>query len=293
MKSNYLCSSVFICVWAAFGITASTAASVRLVDDIGRTVELKAPAKRIVTLAPFLTELAFTAGAGESVVGVSAHSDYPPQAKSLPQVAMAGALSIEPLVALSPDLVLAWRDSIRPEDLARLATFGTPVFVTQAKRLDDVPRLLEAIGRLTGRDTHAAVADYRARIDAQRKRHANQPRVAVLLEIWHRPLTTISGPHWINEALEICGAENTFKGLSVVAPELSWEDVYLRDPPVIVGAGSAAGAEEFRANWKARSTLAAVKANRLVFVDADTIQRPSARLVEGVVQLCTGLDAVR
>ncbi|HEY4998699.1 MAG TPA: ABC transporter substrate-binding protein, partial [Usitatibacter sp.] len=96
---------LLICGFAAFCITASAAASISLKDDLGRPVELEQPARRIVTLAPFLTELAFSAGAGDRVVGVSAYSDYPPEARKLPQVSTAAGFSLESIAALEPDLV--------------------------------------------------------------------------------------------------------------------------------------------------------------------------------------------
>ncbi|MGZ5099791.1 MAG: cobalamin-binding protein [Usitatibacter sp.] len=292
--SAFICAtSAFICVSTAFCITSSAAAEISLKDDLGRTVELKQPAQRIATLAPFLTELVFSAGAGKRLVAVSAHSDYPPEARGLPQVATAASFSIEPLAALNPDLVLAWRDSIRPEDIDRLERFGAAVYVAQARSLEDVARLLQDIGRMAGRDVGPIVRDYRAKLDQLRSAHAHEPRITVFLEIWNRPLTTIAGSHWINEALTLCGAQNLFAALPGVAPLVSWESVYERDPWAIVGAGSAANAEEFRANWKSRAALKAVKEGRLVFVDADTIQRPTLRVAEGVAQLCAGLDRVR
>ena len=285
--------SAFICGLLAFCINPSTAAPITVNDDLGRKVEMKAPAKRIVTLAPFLTELVYSAGAGANLVGVSAYSDYPAEAKILPRVATAITLSIEPLVALRPDLVLAWRDTIRPEDIERLERFGVAVFVVQARRLDDVPRVLGLIGRLAGRDVASVAQGYSGRLEGLRRARAGQPPVKAFLEIWHRPLTTIAGEHWMNEALALCGAANVFRDLPGVAPLVSWEQVYARDPRVVVGAGSAASAAEFTANWKERATLAAVREERLVFVDADTIQRPTLRLAEGVAQLCAGLDRVR
>src|SRR5947209_1030210 len=106
--------SVAVCVPNAFGVAASTAAAISLTDDLGRKVELAHPAQRIVTLAPFLTELAFSAGAGKRVVGASAFSDYPPEARALPEVASAAGIALESLAALHSDLVLAWGDTIRP-----------------------------------------------------------------------------------------------------------------------------------------------------------------------------------
>lgn len=282
--------------WAASALVLSFAlhaAPVTLVDDQGRTVELKAPATRIVALAPFLTELAFSAGAGERVVGVSAYSDYPPEAKRLPQVATAISLSLEPLLALKPDLVLAWRDTIRAEDIERLKGFEIPVFVAQARSLEDVPRLLAAIGRLTARDVADAANAYRARLDSLRRAHAGLAPIPVFLEIWHNPLTTIAGAHWMNESLALCGAENAFRDLPGVAPVVPWELLYARDPRVIVGAGSAMTEATFHADWALRPTLAAVRDKRLVFIDADTIQRPTLRLADGVAQLCAELDRLR
>jgi iron complex transport system substrate-binding protein len=292
-RSFYPCLSAFIGGFTAFCFTMSAAASITVKDDLGRSVEMRQPAQRIVTLAPFLTELAYSAGAGDRVVGVSAFSDYPPQAKSLPVVSSAVGIALEPLVALAPDLVLAWRDTIRPEDIERLERFGVAVFVAQARRLDDVPRLLGLIGRLAGRDASSVADAYSARIQRLRREHAGIAPVRALLEIWHRPLTTIAGDHWMNEALEVCGATNDFRGVAGVAPVIPWEQVYARDPRVVVGAGSAADAAQFHDNWRERPTLAAVRENRLVFVDADTIQRPTLRLAEGVAQLCAGLDRVR
>ena len=285
--------SAAIGAFTAFCINAAAAASISLRDDLDRAVELKAPAQRIVTLAPSLTELVFSVGAGERVVGVSAYSDYPPQAKTLPQVSTAAGFSIEQIAALKPDLVLAWRDSARPEDIERIARFGTAVFVAHSRNFEDVPRLLRAIGALTGLDGAAPAAQYEAKLARVRREFAGQPRLTAILEIWNRPLTTIAGRHFMNEALEICGARNVFQDLSGIAPVVPWEEVYRRDPEIVIGASSAATEEEFRANWRERPTLAAVKFDRLVFVDADRIQRLTARTPEGIAALCEAIARVR
>jgi iron complex transport system substrate-binding protein len=286
-------SSAFIGGFTAFCITASTAASISIKDDLDRSVELKQPAQRIVTLAPSLTELAFSVGAGSRVVGVSAYSDYPPEAKKLPQVSTAAAYSIESIAALKPDLVLAWRDSVRREDIERITAFGAAVFVAHSRNFEDVPRLLKAIGTLTGLDGAAPAAQYQAKLARVRRDYAGKRELSALLEIWNRPLTTIAGRHFMNEALEICGARNVFQDLDGVAPVVPWEEVYRRDPELVVGASSAAGAGEFRANWRERPTLRAVRSDRLVFVDADRIQRLTARTPDGIAALCEAIARVR
>jgi iron complex transport system substrate-binding protein len=285
--------SAFIGAFTAFWFTTSAAAEISVKDDLGRKVELKAPAQRIVTLAPFLTELAFAAGLGDRVVGVSAYSDYPPEAKRLPQVADANGPLAEPLAALHPDLVLAWRDSIRAEEIERLAHLVPAVFVARARTLEDVPRLLASIGTLAGVDTGGLSRAYQERLASLRGRYARRRTVPVFLEIWSRPLTTISGRHFMNEALAICGARNVFANLPGVAPEVSWEALYARDPPVIVGVGSAPTEAAFRASWSEHRTLAAVREGRLVFVAPDRLQRPTTRTPEGIAELCAAIDRVR
>lgn len=292
-KARTGASFAAICVVLLAIARPAIAAPITVEDDLGRTITLEAPAKRIVTLAPFLTELAFSAGAGDRVVGVSAHSDYPPQAVRRPQVANAAGVSIEQVASLRPDLALAWKDSLRDQDIERLQRLGVAVFVAQARGLHDPPRLLRAIGRLAGTDAEAAAEGYRRTLERLRETHAGRRRLRAFVEIWHRPLTTIAGAHWINEALLVCGAQNVFAELPGVAPLVSWEQLYLKDPEVVVGAGSAADAAAFEAQWRTHPALAAVRDSRLVFAHADTIQRPTLRLAEGVARLCESLQRVR
>ena len=272
---------------------SAVASPIAVKDDLGREVVLPHPAQRIVTLAPFLTELAFSIGAGDRVVGASAFSDYPREAKRLPRVATAAGLSLEALAALHPDLVLAWKDSIRPEEAERIARLGAAVFVAEARTLEDVPRLLADLGRLTALDPSAQSAQYERELAALRERYSRRPPIAVFLEIWSRPLTTISGRHFMNEALAMCGAHNVFADLPGVAPEVPVEALYARDPAAIVGVGSAPDEARFRANWSAYPALAAVREGHLVFVSPDRLQRPTLRTPAGIAELCAALDRVR
>jgi len=268
-------------------------ADVRVTDDTGRAVTLPRAASRIVTLAPFLTELAFSAGLGDAVVAVSEHSDFPAEARKRPTVSSAMGVSIEAVAALKPDLVIAWQDAIRPADIERFGALGIPVFVAQARRLDDVPRLLDIVGRLGGKPTAHLADGYRTRLRALQDAHRASVPMPVLVEIWHQPLTTLAGPHWINEAVALCGASNAFSDLPGIAPAISWELVLARQPRAIVGAGSAPREADFRAAWSDRTALDAVRAGRLVFIDGDLIQRPTLRLADGVERLCAGIDRVR
>ena len=285
--------------WAAAAFAAvalhcaGAPAAVAMRDDAGRDVRLAAPASRVVTLAPFLTELVFEVGSGSRLVAVSEHSDWPAAARALPEVGNAFTFSLERIAALHPDLVLVWKDSVRAADIERLERFGAQVFVVEARTLADVPRALEAVARLTGGDAAGAVSAYRAKLQSLRAAHAHSPPLGVLLEIWHQPLTTVSGRHFMNEALALCGAHNVFDDLPGVAPVVSWEQVYRRDPDAIVSVSEGPTAEQFFASWREHPTLRAVKSGRLAFVASDRLQRQSARLADGVAELCAALDRLR
>lgn len=281
---------------AAVGLLAISVAvlaqpSVR--DDLGRTIAPVGQGKRIVSLSPFITEAVYAAGAGLELVGVSEYSDYPEAAKKLPPVSGALGVEWEKLAALKPDLAFAWKDTLRDNDLERFAQLRIPVFVLSGRRLDDIPRTLRAVAAMTGRPPPAAAMSFELRMTKLRVASASKPRVPVFLEIQHRPLMTIAGSHFMNDALAVCGAENVFAKLPGVAPEVSWEQLMASDPRAIVGAGAPENEKDFVARWKDHPTLRAVKTGALVYVNGDHFYRPTVRIADGIESLCKGIDRVR
>lgn len=271
---------------------AGAAAPITLIDDRGRSVRLPGPAQRIVTLAPHLTELAFAAGAGAALVGVAAHSDFPPEAAELPSVASASGLELERLVELKPDLVLAWKSGNRPSDVQRLEALGYPVFITEPSKLDDVPRLLRAIGQLAGTATQAerAALDYERELARLGAHYSKRRSVSVFYQIWDRPLMTIGGSHLITQVIRFCGGRNVFDGITLLAPEVSLESVMAADPDVILVGG---GDEGGKGPWPRLPALRAVSAGRVYRVDAALVERATPRLVQGVAEVCEKLERAR
>lgn len=268
-------------------------ADIVLTDDLGRRVVLAAPAKRIATLAPSITEAAFAVGSGPRVAGVSAWSDFPPAAAGLPVVSTAFAIDMEAIARLAPDLVIAWKDSFRPSDIGRLEALGARVFVVQSRTLAEIPRLLAATAALSGGDAGPATRAFESRLAAVRARYAGKPRLRVFLEISHRPLMTVAGRHFMVEALEACGATSVFADLADVAPPVSWEEVFVRNPDAIVGTGPEDGEAAFRGAWAGRTGLDAVRGGKLAYVSSRALGRPSPRVVEGIEALCAAIDRLR
>jgi iron complex transport system substrate-binding protein len=268
------------------------AASVTLIDDRGVTVRLERPAQRIVTLAPSLTELAFAAGAGQAVVGVAAYSDYPPAANRLPVVASSGGVDLEGLLAVKPDLVLAWRSGNRPTDLERLEQLGIPVLATEPRQLADVPRMLRLIGQAAGTGTsdEAAAQAFETNVAGLRARYADARAVTVFYQVWERPLRTIGGAHIIDEVIRVCGGRNVFAELKPLAPEVSLESVIAADPDVVLtGDGEGTGVPA----WARQAHLRAVKEGHVYGIDADLVERATPRLAQGVGQVCERLARAR
>jgi iron complex transport system substrate-binding protein len=274
----------------------SAHAEVRVSDVNGDAVVLAQPARRIVSLAPHLTELLFAVGAGDRLVGTVAHADFPDAARRVPRVGDSAMLDLERIAALRPDLVLVWRHGNAPQQLLRLAGLKLPTYAHEARTLGDISRVLRDLGTLTGRQADAARrADaFEQAVEALRARHAGQPRVRVFYQVWPQPLMTLNGEHLISQALDTCGADNVFAAQRLLTPTVTEEAVLLSDPDAIVtGWNPAYGGAPPLDAWRRFSALRAVRNGQLLTVDPDLLHRQSDRVVIGVQELCAKLDTVR
>jgi ABC-type Fe3+-hydroxamate transport system substrate-binding protein len=132
-----------------------------------------------------------------------------------------------------------WRDSVKPEEIQRLESLGIRVVVVAARTLDEIPGALEQVAAGANVDVSAKSRAFRERVAKLRSAYSSRRRLEAFLEIWNKPLTTVAGRHYMNDALEVCGAHNVFADLPGVTPVVPWESVYARDPEVVIGAGSA------------------------------------------------------
>lgn len=270
------------------------AEALRFVDDAGREVVLDAPARRIVSLAPHVTELLFAAGAGEYLVGVDEYSDHPAAARALPRIGRHSGLDLEAILALQPDVVIGWASGNRMPELQRIEALGVALYLNEIRRIEDIAASIETFGRLTASPSAPqAAAALRQRATAIRTRPAAEHVVSVFYQIWDRPLMTVNGAHLISEALTLCGGRNVFAALPALAPVVGVESVLAADPQVIFAAGSNAQNRDWLAQWRRWPQLAAVRKDNLFEVQADIVQRPTPRFLDGVETLCDALDAAR
>lgn len=273
----------------------AAAAGTRLSDDSGRDVVLDQAARRIISLTPHLTELLFAAGAGEHIVGTVGYSDYPPAARGITRVGDSAQLDLERIVALKPDLIVVWRDGNAQRQLAKLLHLGIPVFYSESRRLSDIARAIEQLGRLAGTQAVAYPAA-RAFLDhaaGLRARYAGRSPVTVFYQIWDQPLLTVNGEHLISDVIRLCGGRNVFAGLKLLTPEVSTEAVLAADPEAIGGVSAEAGQPGNMDTWKQWPRLKAVARGNLFAIDSDTISRNTPRILKGAEQLCEHLEAAR
>ncbi|MFP4892228.1 cobalamin-binding protein [Paraburkholderia sp. EG304] len=285
---------------AALALSALSAhAAITVTDDSGATVTLAAPAQRVISLAPHVTELLYAAGGGPKMVGAVSYSDYPPEAKQLPRVGDNKALDLERIVALKPDLIVVWRHGNAQRQLERLRELHVPLFFSEPRRLDDIAVSLTKLGRLLGASASAdaAAAAYRGDIARLRARYANRPVVSVFYQVWDRPLMTLNGEHMISDVITLCGGRNVFADLQPLVPTVSTEAVLAANPQAIVTAAPGATQPDTTLpqldTWRAWPRLAAVANNNLFAIDGDLINRPAPRIAQGARQLCEDLELAR
>jgi len=270
-------------------------AEIRVTDDAGRQLSLPAPARRIISLAPHITELLFAVGAGAAVVGASDFSDYPEAARAIPRVGGGGGLDLEAVLALRPDLVIAWQSGNRAGPVRRLQQLGVPVFYSEPHHLEDIVSSLERFGQLTGSQDAASLQAraFARRLQELRRRHTGRETVSVYYQIWERPLMTLNGQHIVSDVIRLCGGRNVFADLPALAPQIDVEAVLTANPDVIV-VGDAAGAQaDSLVAWRRWPELAAVRNGHLYAIQRELLVRHTPRLLEGAEQLCRLLDEVR
>ncbi|VVC75268.1 Vitamin B12-binding protein [Aquicella siphonis] len=260
-------------------------------DDYHHLVQLKQPARRVVSLAPDITEILFAIGGGERIAGVIQGSDYPPAARQLPLVGSYQGIDLEKIISLRPDLIVVWGNSFaRPLEV--LKKMGVPVYVSEPRQISDVPRTMQNLGCLLGQQEKAqdAANAYNQRLARFAKQYQHVSRLRVFYQIGFPALITINKNSWISEIITLCGGVNVFADTRFPAPEVSRESVMAADPQVILSDADQAG---WKTEWLKWPGISAVRNGQLFTIPADLIDRPGPRLLQGMERVCQSLQQAR
>ena len=264
--------------------TGCLASEVEVFDDLGNSVRLSARPNNIVSLAPHLTEMLFSLGVGDRVVATVQYSDYPEAAKSVPRLGDAFSLSVEAIVAVDPDLIVAWSTGGNHRTLTQLRELGYALYINEAASLEGIGSTVQRIGLLVGEGEQGTrlAADFNAQLRQQKQQNQSGDPATVFFQISDSQLYTVNDQHLIGQGLEVCGGRNIFGGLSIMVPMVSLESVVNANPDVILVASPHEGyvgrwsQEWARLGWEGR-----VRA-----INASLITRPSLRMLDGIKSMC-------
>lgn len=258
------------------------------VDDTGRKIFFANAPRRIVSLAPSITEMLFALDSGNHVVGVTSFCNFPPETVTLQKVDEVTS-SLEHLLNLRPDLVLTPRGFLSTDGVRELEQLKIPVFAFETHTLDDVLRHLSTLGRLLdrGKPADALVGRLRERIKQVTTQSVGRPRPKVLYVVKSDPVITVGPGSFIHHMIELAGGTNIATDTRTAFPQLSMETVLKKNPDILIlpAGDSEAGSESQLAQWRTWSALSAVRYNRLVQVASDLLDRPGPRIVEGLEHL--------
>ena len=287
-------TTLSFCLAALLAVARAAAPVWQAHDDEGRLISLPAPPQRIVSLSPGATAMLFAAGGGARVVGTPEFSVEPGAARGILRIGDSHGFDLERILALRPDLIVAWTGAFSAAQLLPFERAGLPVYRHRVVRLDDLPTAIIRLGALLHTEATASqsAAGLRARITALRARYHRAAAPRLLLQVWDRPVYTLGGQQLLSDAIEACGYSNVYAELHDAAPAVSLESIAARDPDVILAlAADMHMAQEWLGRWRALPQLRAVRHGRLQsFVDT-RLSRLGPEAVDATEALCAQLAA--
>ena len=275
-----------ILLLAAFVLLPGAAAGGGFVDEAGRKVVVPDEPRRIVSLAPSITEILFALGLGDRVVGVTEFSTYPPEAAEKPRIGSYIRLNAERILDLRPDLAVGTVDGNKLSLVELLEDAGVAVYAVNPRSVEGMIRTVAGLGAVCGVGAHgkAVAAGLRERLDRVVRQAREGPRPRVFLQINIRPIMSVNRDTLHHDVIRLAGGENITAGHDVPYPRLSLEEVLNKAPDVILISSMERGGafEEARESWLQWDTIPAVRSGRVHLIDSDLIDRPSPRVIEGL-----------
>ena len=269
-------------------------AGISLPQADGSSLELDAPAERLLTLSPHLAELVFAAGAGENLVATVEYSEYPEAAANVPRIGDAFRIDVERVLALSPDLVIAWDSGNPRQAINQIVSLGIPVWSVEIREPGEIAEAIRAIGDASGQTQTArvAVANFQRRLNKLSSQFSSPETLDYFYQVDENPLYTINGEHLISKGLSLCGGRNIFHNLPGLAFQVTHESVIVADP-VVMFAPVQDNEPDPLAIWLDWPGMQAVSGKALFSLPADKISQATPRLLDALEIACSLLDKLR
>jgi vitamin B12 transport system substrate-binding protein len=290
-----------IMLWKALGLMlsfaflASNTQAGTLAEQVLQLEETKQTKPKIIALSPHIVELLFEIGAGDQIIGTTDYADYPKQALAIERVGNAVKLKLEEIVALSPDIIIAWTSGNPAQDLDKLKTLGFRVEYSQPDTFDELIKEIEYFGSITGNQKQANVVALKMqkKLSALKDKYQQAKPINVFYEVWHEPLTTVAANAWSQHQLELCNVTNPFEYASLDYPQISVEALLQKNIQVIIQPTSSHSSLRSFFDWSRFNSIAAVQNSQFIQPNADALHRMTSRSLDEVVRLCSQLEQAR
>lgn len=264
-------------------------------DAMQRQVTVPKSAKRIVSMAPSVTELLFAIGLDEEIVGVTDFCNYPDAAKEKSKIGGYFNPNVEAILSLEPDLIVATPDGYSKERVEKLDLTGAPVFLVHPQDVDEMLETMLTLGKVTGKEDTAkqVVEKLRERVETVRKEVKAIPqdkRPKVFYEIGHDPLCTAGPGTFVDNLISDAGGINIASDAPNNWPRYSVEAVITKKPDIIITAPHVSSSDETKMEtrleaWRKYRTIPAVQNGKIYPVISDILLRPGPRIVDGLEEL--------
>tara|TARA_B110000238_G_scaffold123946_1_gene134130 strand:+ start:3407 stop:4309 length:903 start_codon:yes stop_codon:yes gene_type:complete len=280
-----------VLVTLIFAVTCASDASaeIRVIDDLGEEVVLLKPARRVISLAPHITELIYSLGAEKQIVGTVKYSDYPPKASTLPRIGDAFSLNIESVLALKPDLIIAWHTGGNNRPIERLRSLGLPVYTNEAKSLAGIGEAIIDIAALLGKKERGFALQQEFVTALENSRVVKKSSPVIFFQISDQELYTVSSEHLIGQAINHCGGKNLFSDISPNVSQVNQEMILANQPDVIVVTQRPGSESAWVKTWRGFTGTQ----YQVDTIDPDLISRPSLRMLDGIKAICEIVNGAR
>ena len=280
-----------VLVTLIFAVTCASdvSAEIRVIDDLGEEIVLLKPARRVISLAPHITELIYSLGAEKQIVGTVKYSDYPPEASTLPRIGDAFSLNIESVLALKPDLIIAWHTGGNNRPIERLRSLGLPVYTNEAKSLAGIGEAIIDIATLLDKNERGFALQQEFVTALENSRVVKKSSPVIFFQISDQELYTVSSEHLIGQAINHCGGKNLFSDISPNVSQVNQEMILANQPDVIVVTQRPGSESAWVKTWRGFTGTQ----YQVDTIDPDLISRPSLRMLDGIKAICEIVNGAR
>jgi iron complex transport system substrate-binding protein len=289
MRNAFFTFILLFLLFFTVPLSPAYGASRLVIDEIGREVSLSSCPKKIVSLAPNITETLFALGLGSEIAGVTIFCNYPEEAKKKPKVGGLINLSLEKIVSLEPDLIIATADGNRKETVVQLENIGLPVYVINPRNVMEILSMISHIGIITGREREAErlTRNLEGRIANVLAHKEGFARPRVFIQVGMDAMISAGRNTFLNELITMAGGDNIAGDSAIRYPRLGIEEIIIKKPDFIIVSSMKKGDPLLRAQemWRRWDAISAVKNNKIHIIDSDIITRPSPRIISGLEEL--------